>query len=112
MTPYLRHYVIFVINDAWLGYIRRIIESYDDSQVFPTLLVTGEIGALLAEKDKIGGAALGTLAGLVISNKSKERPNGIDVICSSCSSLHNIHIPQGMDIFRCPVRNEYLKIKI
>lgn len=112
VTPYLRHYVIFDTSDAWLGYIRRIIESYDDSHVLPTLLVTGGIGALLAEKDKIGGAALGTLAGIAISDKSKERPTGIGVICSDCSSSYNIHIPQEMNIFRCPVCNMHLKIEM
>ena len=112
VTPYLRHYVIFDTNDAWLGYMRTIIESYDDSHVLPTLLVTGGIGALLAENDKIGGATLGALAGLVISDKSKERPTGIGVICSECSSSYNIHIPQGMNIFRCPVCNADLEINI
>lgn len=112
VTPYLRHYVIFDTNDAWLGYMRTIIESYDDSHVLPTLLVTGGIGALLAEKDKIGGATLGALAGLVISDKSKERPTGIGVICSECSSSYNLHIPQGMNIFRCPVCNADLEINI
>ncbi len=109
VTPYLRHYVIFDTNRYWFAYIRRIIESYDDSHVLPTLLVTGGIGAILDE-NKIGGAALGTLAGLWISDKSKERPTGINVICSNCFSSYNIHIPQGMTIFRCPVCNKYLKI--
>jgi hypothetical protein len=74
VIPYLRHYVIFDTNDDWLAYIRRIIESYDDSHVLPTLLLTGGIGAALAEKDKIGGAVLGALAGIAISaDISKER---------------------------------------
>ena len=110
VTPYLRHYVIFDTSDDWLRYIRRIIKSYDDSHVLPTLLVTGGIGAALAEKDKMGGAVLGALAGLAISDKSKERPTGIGVICSNCSSSYNIHIPQRMNIFRCPVCNKYLEI--
>ena len=111
-TPYLRHYVIFDTNDYWFGYIRSIIESYDDSHVLPTVLVTGGLGALLAERDKIGGATLGVLAGLLISDKSKERPAGIGVICSDCSSSYNVHIPQGIDMFRCPVCNTYSKIEI
>ena len=110
--PYLRHYVIFDTNDSWLGYIRTIIESYDDSHVLPTILATGGVGALLAERDKIGGAALGVLAGLFMSDKSKERPTGIGVICSECSSSYNVHIPQGIDIFRCPVCNTYSKIEM
>lgn len=120
VTPYLRHYVIFDTSDDWLGYIRRIIESYDDSHVLPTVSATtltgAAVGAALGEKDKIGsavlGGALGGLAGLVISDKSKERPTGIGVICSNCSSSYNIHIPQGINIFRCPVCNTYLEIRL
>ena len=112
VTPYLRHYVIFDTNDDCFGYIRRIIESYDDSHVLPTLLVSGGLGALLDEKNKIGGAVLGALAGLAISDKSKERPTGIEVICSECSSSYNIHIPKRMNIFRCPVCNADLEINI
>lgn len=110
VTPFLRHYVIFDTIDPWLVYIRRIIESYDDSHVLPTLLLTGGLGALLAEHDKTGGAALGALAGLVLSDKSKERATGIGVTCYKCSSLYNIHIPQGTNQFRCPVCNSFLQL--
>lgn len=112
VIPYLRHYVIFDTNNAWLAYIRKIIESYDDSHVLPTFLVAGGISAALAEKDKIESAILGGLAGLTIYDKSKERPTGINVICPNCSSSYNIHVPQGMTIFRCPVCNKYLEIKL
>ncbi|HUU62720.1 MAG TPA: hypothetical protein VMX96_02200 [Dehalococcoidia bacterium] len=112
VIPYLRHYVIFNTSDAWFAYICEIIKSYDDSHVLPTLLVAGGIGALLAEKDKTGGAALGALAGLVISDKSKDRPTGIGVTCKNCSSSYNIHIQQDMKMFRCPVCNTHLKIAI
>jgi len=111
VIPYLRHYVIFNTSDDWLRYIRRIIESYDDSHVLPTLLATGGIGAALVE-DKMGGAVLGALAGLAISDKSKERPTGVGVICSNCLSSYNIHIPKNMNIFRCPVCNKYLKLDL
>ncbi len=111
VTPFLRHYVIFDISDPWLGYLRRIIESYDDSHVLPTLLITGGLGALLAsENDKAGGAAFGALAGLVLSDKSKERATGIGVTCYNCSSLYNIHISQGTNQFRCPVCNSFLQL--
>jgi hypothetical protein len=109
VTPCLRHYIIFDTSDSCLGYMRKIIESYDDSHVLPTILVAGGIGGLLGKKE---GAALGALAGLVISDKSKDRPAGTGVICSECSSSYNIHIPQGMNMFRCPVCNTYLKIKL
>jgi len=112
VTPYLRHYVIFDTNDTWIGYIRRIVESYDDSHVLPTSLVTAVIGVFFSKKDKIGeGAFLGGLAGLAISDKSKERPAGTEVRCAKCSSTYAIHTPEGMNKFRCPVCNSILKIE-
>ena len=111
VIPYLKHYVIFdVNNDAWLGYMRKIIESYDDSHILPTVLLTGGLGALLAEKDKTEGAIWGTLAGLVLCDKTRNMPMGIGVNCVNCNSSYNLHIPQGVNIFRCPVCNQYLKI--
>lgn len=109
VTPYLRHYVIFCEAEDWLGYIRRIIESYDDSHVLPTLLLTTGIGALLGKGE---GAAVGALTGFAISDKSKVRPAGIVIRCFSCSSSYNVHVPQGTNIFRCPVCNNFLKIEI
>lgn len=119
VIPYLRHYVIFGSTKHWLGYIRRIIESYDDSHTLLTVLLTGltgaEIGAALSEKDKTGGAIVGgiggTIAGLAISDRSKKRPMGLNIVCVNCRSSYNIHLPQGMDLFRCPVCNNFLKIK-
>ena len=109
VTPYLRHFVIFEINNSYLAYIRKVVESYDDSHVLPTLLLTTGIGALLGKGE---GAVVGALGGLAISDKSKERPAGIEIRCSKCSSLYNVHIPQGIDTFRCPVCNAFLRIKI
>jgi len=120
VIPYLRHYVIFGITNDWLGYIRRIIESYDDSHTLPTVLIAGPmgagIGAALAKKDKAGaavfGGIVGTIAGLAMSDKSKERPVGLNVVCANCRSSYNIHIPDGLNRFRCPVCNTFLEIKI
>ena len=119
VTPYLRHYVIFGSTQDWLGYIRRIIESYDDSHTLLTVLLTGltgaGIGAALSGKDKAGGAAAGgiggTIAGLTISDRSKKRPMGLNIVCVNCHSSYNIHTSQGMNSFRCPVCNNFLKIE-
>jgi len=112
VTPYLRHYVIFDTKDDWLDYIRRIIESYDDSHVLPTVLATTLTGTALGTLVRHPGLGVvaGTLTGIMISDKSKERPTGIGVECCNCSSSYNIHIPQGLNIFRCPVCNTYLEI--
>ncbi len=109
LTPSLRHYVIFDTNDACLGYIEKIIESYDDSHIAQTVLIGGGIGMAFG---KVKGAVIGGgLAAILASNKSKERPTGIGVTCKDCCSSYNIHIPQGMNIFRCPVCNKPLKFK-
>lgn len=106
ITPYLKHYVRFATNESHLGYIRKIVESYDDSNVLPTTLLTTGIGALLG---KGPGAVLGGLGGLAISDNSKNRPMGVEINCFHCSSFYNIHLPQGVDVFRCPVCNSYMK---
>jgi hypothetical protein len=119
VIPYLRHYVIFDINNSCFRYIRRIVESYDDSHILPTVLLTSiagiEIGTALT-KDKVSGAVLGgiegAVVGLAISDRPKERPIGLEVTCASCHSTYNVHIPKGMNIFRCPVCNSYLEKKI
>ncbi len=120
VIPYLRHYVMFGTTNYWLGYIRRIIESYDDSHTLSTVLLTSltgaMIGAALGKKDKAGGAALGgiggVIAGLANADKSKERPIGLKTLCVKCHSTYNIHIPQRRNIFRCPACNNLLKIKM
>lgn len=119
IVPSVRNYVVFDVNDAWIGYIRRIIESYDDSQTLPTILVTGGLGALigaaLSEKNRGAGAVLGgvggAIVGAVISDKSSSRPVGLRIECASCSSVYDVHLSQGMDTIRCPVCNKVIEIK-
>lgn len=119
IVPTLRNYAVFGIHDAWLGYIRSIIESYDDSQTLPAALVTGGLGALVGsalseEEDEGAGAVLGGIGGAILgaimSDKSKLRPIGIRIECESCNSIYNVHLPQGMNRIRCPVCNEVIGI--
>jgi len=121
VVPTLRNYVVFGVHDTWLGYIRRIIESYDDSQTLPTALVTGGLGALVGsalseEEDTSAGAVLGGIGGAILgaimSDKSKGRPTGLPIECVSCNSIYNVHLPQGMTTIRCPVCNMVLEIKM
>jgi len=117
VTPFLRHYAIFALNDSWLGYIRRIIESYDDSHTLGTALVTGGLGAIIGSalsedesEGAIAGGILGGLYGLAVSDKTKFRPTGLKTECVSCSSTYAVHIPQGMTTIRCPVCNKFLEM--
>jgi hypothetical protein len=119
ITPFLRDYVVFDINEVWLGYIRRIVESYDDSQTLSTVLVGGGLGALVgseladdSEEGAFWGAIGGALLGAVISDKSKGRPIGLRIECAKCSSVYNVHVPQGIKMIRCPVCNGSLERKL
>ncbi len=111
VTPHLKHYVLFDLSDAWRDYIRRIVESYDDSHVLPAMLVAGGLGALAIQK-RLEGAALGAMAGIMMSDKSRIRPQGTGVMCVECSSTYDCHLPKGMNTFRCPVCNTVLEINL
>lgn len=104
IVPRFNHYVLFEKTDEWRKYLRSIIESYDDSHVVPTLAASTAGGALLNEKDRGSGAAIGFavgLAGLLLHSMSK--PSfGIDVRCWKCSSNYKVH---RYGNFRCPVCN-------
>jgi hypothetical protein len=118
LIPALRYYVTFDMTDKWLAYVHTIIESYDDSHVLSTVLLGGSagaaLGAALSEKDRGGGAFLGGMLGAAAgafaasSAKSKGRPLGNQVMCAGCYSSYEVHIPESLNAFRCPVCNEYL----
>jgi hypothetical protein len=120
IIPFLRHYVPFGVSDAWLAYIRRIIESYDDSETLPTALVTGGLGALIGsafdEEGDSSGAVLGGLGGAILgammSDKTKNRPVGLHIECINCNSVYNVHIPQDMKTIRCPICNRAIQISM
>ncbi len=107
--PYLRHYVVFGLNVAWLEYIRNIIKSYDDSHVLPTIFAGAGLGAMLSEKKKTEGAVLGGVGGAIAASLlNNQKPEGIKVKCPKCYSTYNIHIPNNLYAFRCPVCNSVL----
>jgi len=109
ITPSLTHYVVYNANQNWFGYIRSIVESYDDSNVLGTILMGAAAGATLSEKDSGTGALLGGALGLILSNKNKQKPRGQQIRCISCSSIYNLHIELGRH-FRCPVCNHGMKL--
>jgi hypothetical protein len=111
VTPKLRHYVVFDLTDEWLGYIKKIIESYDDSHILPAIVVGGGLGAILAEKDRAGTAVAGAIIALALTNKTHAGINGDGVLCPHCHSVYSVHLPKGIDTFRCPVCNTNLKIQ-
>jgi len=119
VIPYLRHYVIYGTLNKWLAYIRKIIRSYDDSHLLPTMIKWGSagagLGAVLDERDRREGATIGGLGADLLGGlaarkaKSEERPMGIGVICINCASSFNIQIPEEINSFRCPVCNVFLE---
>lgn len=107
--PFLRHYVLFRTDEAWMVYIRDIIKSYDDSHVIPTVAVGGGIGGALGG---VRGALIGIGMGKVLSSAATPaRPKGIDVICDECSAVYNVHIASDASTFRCPVCNVFLQLQ-
>lgn len=110
VVPYLRHYVLFGLNEYWLGYIRKIIESYDDSHVLPTIIAGAGIG-MAVDKDKTEGAVWGGVGGTIVASLlNNQRPKGIQLKCPKCYSTYNIHVPDNLYEFRCPVCNTVFKV--
>ena len=112
ITPVLHDYVLFEPSDSWFAYLRSVMESYDDSHVLGTVLVTAGIGALLG---KGGGAAVGAAAGLALANSnSKSRPPGQPTTCGkpNCASTYSVHLAQGQRRFRCSVCNSALELQL
>ncbi len=107
VTPHLRHYVVLAQNDNFLAYIMKVIESYDDSNVLAAAAAGAGAGALMGGP---GGAVIGAVGGAILSNKASQRPVGQTILCGKCRSSFQMHHPQGMNMFRCPVCNTWLRL--
>lgn len=105
ITPILRHYVLFSMNRAWFAYVRKIIESYDDSAILPSIAAGAAAGALAGGV----GAVLGGVAAALAASPVRRRPPGLPVNCPSCRSSYQLHYPEGLRFFRCPVCNMRLR---
>lgn len=109
ISPILKHYVIFELNDYFFNYLYKIVSSYDDSNVLPAVVLGTGLGAILGKGE---GATIGALAGFLFSDKSKNAPSGIEIRCSECNSIYNIHLPYSRRKFRCPVCNKKWSINL
>ena len=108
--PHLSHYVIYDTTDPWMKYIRNIVNSYDD---YPTLLLTllgSALGALAG--GNFEGMAIGAIGMPVLFLTNRTRPNGKKIKCSNCSSIYEVHIPSGLNFYRCPICNASWKIEL
>jgi hypothetical protein len=106
VIPRLRHYVRFHKNDPWLGYIRSIITSYDDSHILPAIVGGAAVGGGLGGP---GGAVVGGGIGLLSAILSQKRPIGFPIVCFNCRSSYNVHLPDAY--LRCPVCNCRLQVR-
>ena len=107
VVPRFNHYALFQVKEEWRKYLRTIIESYDDSHVFPTLSLSTGGGAWLNEKDRWLGAASGLgvgIVGLLLKNLTKPSL-GIEIKCGNCNSNYNVH---QYGNFRCAICNSQL----
>jgi len=112
IIPHVDHYFVYEQKNEYQTYIKKIVESYDDSQVLPATLIGAGIGAIcetLITKGKrppILGTIVGGIGGTLLADPSKKRPKGIPVKCSSCNALYNVHM--RLDKIRCPICNAVL----
>jgi hypothetical protein len=106
--PSFDHYVVYDTVDEALPYIKRIVESYDDSRVLGNMAKAGGGGALFAT-NPVAGAISGAFLGLLYSALSTDRPTGIEVICSNprCLLKYRIHLPEFLMQFRCAKCNSW-----
>lgn len=97
IIPHVDHYMVFQQTKDYQEYIKRIIESYDDSAVLPAAAA----GGLLF-------GPLGILGGALIADPSRNRPPGEPITCVKCQVSYHIHM--RLDVIRCPACNTWLKI--
>jgi hypothetical protein len=104
VVPRFNHYVLYERTEEWRLYLLAIINSYDDSHVMPTLAATTGAGALLSEKDRGSGAAIGVFVGLggLLLHSIFKPSFGIPVTCWNCSSYYKVH---RYGNFRCACCN-------
>ncbi|MDQ1591604.1 MAG: hypothetical protein QOG71_2231 [Pyrinomonadaceae bacterium] len=108
VIPSFDHYVVYDTSDVALVYVKRIIESYNDMRVLRNMAAGSGGGAMLAQ-DKVGGAVVGGIIGLIYSALSTGRPEGIEVTCPNpkCLLKYRIHLPQFMMQYRCAKCNHW-----
>lgn len=105
VIPQLRHYVLFDYTDAWLIYLRKIINSYDDSNVLKAMVAGAGMGGAISES--VGGAVVGGGIALLMALNAQPRPAGFPINCPICRSVYNVHV--GVLAMRCPVCNTRLQ---
>ena len=69
VVPHLRHYVCFHYNDAWLGYLRTVITSYDDSHILTAMVAGAGVGGGISETPM--GALVGASIAWVLAANAK-----------------------------------------
>ena len=105
VIPQLRHYVLFDYQDPWLIYLKKIIDSYDDSNVLKAIAAGAGFGGAISEL--LGGAVIGSGIALLMALNAQPRPVGFPINCPVCRSVYNVHI--GVPAMRCPVCNTRLQ---
>jgi hypothetical protein len=105
VIPRLRHYVCFQYTDMWLGYLRSVVQSYDDSHIFKLAALGAGAGAAIGESPV--GALIGGGLALLLAANVQTRPTGLPIVCPICRSFYNVHI--STPIMRCPVCNNRLQ---
>lgn len=105
VIPHLRHYVCFQYTDVWLGYLRTVVQSYDDSHIFKLVTVGAGVGGVIAESPV--GALIGGGLALLLAANIQTRPTGLPIVCPICHSFYSVHTATA--VMRCPVCNNRLQ---
>ena len=104
--PGVNHYMVFdPTNCRHIRYVSRVIASYDDSHVLPTVVVGAGLGAAVGRGQ---GAVVGAIGSALLSGLIHDRPAGRDVVCAACHGRYSVHPPEEMARWRCPVCNTVL----
>jgi ribosomal protein S27E len=103
VIPHVRYYASYQYTDPWLGLLRTIIASYDDSHVLKAMAAGAGLGGLMGQG---AGAVVGGLTAMILAANSKSRPAGTQIICPNCRSVYTVYL--AALAMRCPVCNAQL----
>jgi len=104
VIPHVRYYVSYQYTDIWVGILRSIIASYDDSHVLKAAVAGAGVGAAVGN---VPGALIGGLGMAILASRSQPRPAGLQVICPNCRSVYTAYL--SAYAMRCPVCNAQLR---
>ena len=107
-VPEVTHHVVFDSRDpSFSRLLKRIVLSYDDSEVFPRLVAGAGVGGALAEGP---GAIIGGFLGVASADKGAARSGAIPVACPYCRAGYQLYLAYVGVAWRCPACTNTLRL--